>query len=591
MSDETEQNPIESLLASVSFDQGWSLLDRFSILVRESGTPEERAAANFIATRLESMGIRCELHEPDLYLSIPRSASVASGKNTYDAKPPAFAASTPANGLTAPPYHLRAEPARDTEGLFEAAPDDPPPEVEGKIVVTEGFPMPASVARLEDAGAVGQVYINPGSRIHWGICTPIWGAPGDSQLSRLPKTPVAAINRPDGDRLLKSVWSGAAKITIRTELQKGWYPCLVPVARIDGRDEDFVLVHGHYDSWDVGIGDNATGDATLLELARIFHENRGLLRRSVRIAWWPGHSTGRYGGSAWYADAHALELSRRCVATVNIDSPGCWQATEYDEVPWMAEAGAVCSESIKSATGVKPRRQRPLRAGDYSFNQLGLTSFFMLLSNIPEAERKRLGFYPVGGCGGNIAWHTEKDRLDVADRANLERDLRVYATAIGRFLTDEVVPLDFRETADELSEALESYEVLVDKRFGLLPLRRELDGLRERLKKFYDDVAAAKIEPAAANETLLRLSRVLVHLGYAEGERYEHDPALPLVPIPKLARIRELAAMEEDDPERVPFLKTEIQRQINKVMALLVEASEILARAKEKALQTKEKGK
>lgn len=583
MSEETELNPIESLLGSVSFDQGWSLLDRFSILVRESGTPEERAAANFIAARLESMGIRYELHEPDLYLSIPRSASVTVGKNTYDAKPPAFAASTSAGGLTAPPIHVRAASPQGTEDIFEAAPDDPPPEVEGKIVVTEGFPMPASVARLEAAGAVGQVYVNPGSRVHWGICTPIWGSPGESQLSRKPRTPVAAISRPDGDRLLKSVWSGAAKITLRAELQEGWYPCLVPVAHIDGREDDFMLVHGHYDSWDVGIGDNATGNATLLELARIFHENRQLLQRSVRIAWWPGHSTGRYGGSAWYADAHALELSRRCVATVNIDSPGCWRATEYDEVAWMAEAGAVCRESIQSATGVKPVRQRPLRAGDYSFNQLGLTSFFMLLSNIPEAERKRLGFYPVGGCGGNIAWHTEKDRLEVADRANLERDLRVYVTAIGRFLTEEIVPLDFRATADELSEALEGYEALVDKRFGLLPVRRELDGIRERLTTFYDDVAAGTIAPDAANRALLRLSRALVHLGYAEGDRFEHDPALPQVPIPKLARLRELAAMEEADPERVPFLTTEIRRQINKVMALLTEASRVLRRAQETA--------
>ena len=30
-----------------------------------------------------------------------------------------------------------------------------------------------------------------------------------------------------------------------------------------------MLLHGHYDSWDVGVGDNATGNATLLEIARV----------------------------------------------------------------------------------------------------------------------------------------------------------------------------------------------------------------------------------------------------------------------------------------------------------------------------------
>ncbi len=57
-----------------------------------------------------------------------------------------------------------------------------------------------------------------------------------------------------------------------------------------------MLVHGHLDSWGEGIGDNATGDATLLELARALHENRQNLARSVRIAWWSGHSHGRYAG-------------------------------------------------------------------------------------------------------------------------------------------------------------------------------------------------------------------------------------------------------------------------------------------------------
>ena len=61
--------------------------------------------------------------------------------------------------------------------------------------------------------------------------------------------------------------------------------------------------------WDIGIGDNAVGDATLLELARIFNDNRDQMARSLRVAWWSGHSTGRYGASTWYADAFGLDLA------------------------------------------------------------------------------------------------------------------------------------------------------------------------------------------------------------------------------------------------------------------------------------------
>ena len=577
---ESPSSLTEALLADVSFDLGWSLLERFAVLVRESGSADERAAAHFIVSRLEAMDIPHTVYEPELYLSIPRGASVEVAGASMTAKPPSFAVSTGRRGVSAEPIYVPAAEVADTSTLFESTLGTLPEEVAGKIVVTEGMPMPVSVAQLEAAGAVGQIYINPGSRVHWGICTTIWGTPGESQRNLKPTTPVAAINRPDGDSLIQAIEDGLDRITLHTELEEGWFDCPLPVARVDGREKDFLLAHGHYDSWDIGIGDNAVGDATLLELARIFHEHRDELRRSLRVAWWPAHSTGRYGGSAWYVDNFGLEVSRHCVATVNIDSPGCRGATNYDGVSWMAEAGEVCRTSIHSVAGVEPGRERPPRAGDYSFNELGIPSFFMLLSNIPQDERERLGFYPVGGCGGDIAWHTEADRLEVADRDNLERDLRVYVTAILRFLDDEIIPLDFRETTAELNEALEGYEATITKDLGkklnLSPVRAAFDGLVQRVETFYEILEEGHLDPVTANEVLLRLSRILVHLGYAEGARFEHDPATPRAPLPKLARVPELEPLREAESDRFPFIMTEVRRQMNKVVGGLSEACWLL---------------
>ena len=61
-------------------------------------------------------------------------------------------------------------------------------------------------------------------------------------------------------------------------------------------------------------------------------------RRSVRIAWWPGHSTGRYAGSTWFADKFAIDLDENCVLQVNCDSPGCRWATLYKDISWMSES-------------------------------------------------------------------------------------------------------------------------------------------------------------------------------------------------------------------------------------------------------------
>jgi hypothetical protein len=344
---------------------------------------------------------------------------------------------------------------------------------------------------------------------------------------------------------------------------------------IAGKSKDFLLVHGHYDSWDVGIGDNAVGDAALLEIARILHRHRAGLRRSVRVAWWPGHSMGRYAGSTWYADHFALELRQHCVAAVNIDSPGCCGATAYEEVMWMAEADALCRGSIRDATGVEPRRLRPIRAGDYSFNQIGLTSFFMLLSNIPQADRDKLGFYPVGGCGGNIAWHTEDDLLPVADRDNLLRDLKVYLTAFARLLNAAILPFDHRLAVRELAAAVEEYKRAAGDVVDLSPVETELGTLANALERFYRSAKPGAAPPrlARVNHTVTELSRLLVPLNYAAGERFAHDPALPLGTIPRLAGIGRL----QDCPANLRrFLVAGIRREINTVANTLHEAARLV---------------
>ncbi len=564
------------LLADVSVDLGWSLLERFSTLVRESGSDDERTAADYIVAQLQRLGIDHDVFEPDLYLSLPREGAVrvdgAPGVS-FRAKPPSFAVSTDGEGVSAPAVYLPAPPMGDLGEIFEDKHQGEQVNVRGKIVVTNGYAMPAAVHRFERSGAVAQVYINPGERVHWGICTTIWGTPTHGNLDDNPRTPVVAVSHPDGDAIVGHLQRSDARLTVTAALDQGWYPCKLPVATIGGESDDYLLVHGHYDSWDVGIGDNAVGDATLLELARIFHRHRDRLRRTLKIAWWPGHSTGRYAGSTWYADRFALDLSKRCVGAINIDSPGCWGATAYEEVMWMAEADALCRGAIADRTGERAGSRRPIRAGDYSFNQIGLTSFYMLLSNIPQTQRDELGFYPVGGCGGNVAWHTEDDVMDVADRANLARDLEVYVATIARVLNANVLPLDFRATADELRDAVETYEREADGLLDLSPITNELAALRSDLDRLYARIdEESGLDAERCNETLKWLSRLLVPIGYARGPRFDHDPAMPLGPLPKLEDVSKLKSYAARLPERLPFLQAALTRRVNEVANALFEA-------------------
>jgi hypothetical protein len=141
------------------------------------------------------------------------------------------------------------------------------------------------------------IAVNPGRNAHWGICTTVWGTPDLRDLPRKPNLAVVAVNNPDGLKLIELARAGATA-TLMCETTEGWFRSPIPVVTITGTEEPdpFVLLHGHYDSWDFGIGDNAVGNATLLEVARVLWKHRDSLKRSVRIAWWPGHSTGRYAG-------------------------------------------------------------------------------------------------------------------------------------------------------------------------------------------------------------------------------------------------------------------------------------------------------
>ena len=377
----------QRFLDRVSLDAPWALVETFSTMPR--WMPEDvNTAADVIGARLKALGIPFEMHQPEICLSVPLSASVSAGGTTFRAKPPSSALPVP-EGRTAPLVRLQANPKalrsynRDIGTLFGGSitsVEEVRALVGGKIVVMQGFGNPALTSLIEEWGGVGLIAVNPGIDIHWGTCTTIWGSPDLGDLPRKPKIPVVAVNNPDGQKLMAMAEQGS-EATIRTDMLEGWFPQKIPVVTIPGtmEPEKFALLHGHYDSWDVGVGDNATGDATMLEIARVLWEGRAELRRSVKIAWWPGHSTGRYAGSTWFADRFAQELDEHCVAQINCDSPGCRWATSYHDTRAFTESAAIATQAILDIVpGAEVATLRPPQAGDYSFNNIGLPSFFML---------------------------------------------------------------------------------------------------------------------------------------------------------------------------------------------------------------------
>ena len=563
-----------SLLEQVSLDAPWELTEAFSRQPRWRPADVNRGA-DMIVERLKALGVPVTVHEPEIYLSIPFEAAVKAGGRTMRAKPPAYSVSVP-DGITAEIAYVPAQYSKSIGTLFDKNAQDASPEsLGGRIVVSEGFAFPQKIREFEERGAVGVIAVNPGVDIHWGICTSIWGTPDLDDLPRKPKIAVAAVNNPDGRELIKLAGTGE-KVTLTTRLEEGWYRQKLPVVEIRGTDEPekFVLLHGHYDSWDVGVGDNATGDATLLEIARVLAQQAKRFKRSVRIAWWPGHSTGRYAGSTWFADAFAIDLDENCVAQINCDSPGCRWATVFKDVSWTKESEAYAQRTIKAVTGLDAQGERPHRAGDYSFNNIGISSLLMLSSTMPDELREEKGYYTVGGCGGNIAWHTENDVMDIADRDIMLRDVKVYLAVTAGIADADVLPFDWRDQVAEFSETLDRYHAAAGGLFDLTPAKEACASLARTLNAFYAETEAGRLEAGRANAVIQRLARILVPINYTRMARFRHDPATPIPPLPTVALAADLNGMAS---ETLGFARTQLVRGQNRLVAALREAERLAA--------------
>ncbi|MDQ7839764.1 MAG: M28 family metallopeptidase [bacterium] len=586
VSDWRNQADEQALVEDVSLDEPWPLVEKFNGLVRESGTKQEKRAFDYISKRLKKHCVPHTIHTPTLLISVPRRARLeilAPERRAVAAKTPSMSHSTGGRWKRGQVVYVPTHHMGHIRGLFEGVGRDMP-EVAGKIVLTEGYASPGKVADFTKAGAIGVIFISPGERIHEGICTTIWGSPDLDSWERKPTIPVVSVNKTDGAWLRDLAQGGEVKARLSTKLDEGWVECPVCVAEIPGREapEEFVLVHGHLDGWHQGIGDNATGNATLLELARVLWKHRDRLARTVRIAWWSGHSQGRYAGSVWYADEFGLDIDANCVAHINCDSTGCRWATVYEDVFWMSEAEGIGKAVIKDVTGLDAAGGRPLRAGDCSFSNVGVSTFYMLSSTMPKPLLEEKGYYPVGGCGANIAWHTEDDTLEIADRDNLLRDTKVYTVAAYRAANAPLHPLDFRALAEEMAGTLKAYGDAAGGAFDLSQPLAEAKALRADLDRWYLDRAGLGGRPAsdpavrAANTTLRKLARVLVRINYTRAGRFRHDPAVDVPPLPDLAPAKTLAGIEPGG-HRYRVTLTHLVRGRNRVTAALREARGLVA--------------
>ncbi|MGD9866081.1 MAG: M28 family peptidase, partial [Pseudodonghicola sp.] len=404
---------------------------------RAAGSENGRRMAEYSRDALTAVGVRAEMHELPAVVSFPEHAELTVRAPVEMS----IQANTLGHSLLTLPEGMRGELVYVGSGAFA---DYEGKDVRGKIILTELSYSPARHEKQRIAalkGAIGAVMMNWGApdntAVPYGSVKPVWGNPTPENVdSEMPTIPCIGISRAAGLELKRLCGEGTVDVWLRTHVENGWRPVQITVGEIAApadspEPEDFVLVGGHQDSWPgQQATDNAAGSGCLIELARIFGENRDKLRRGLVFGFWTAHETGTMAGSAWFADRNWDRLRENAVAYLQIDQPACAGATARWGTSSNAELKGFHQRIEAARLGTVPHYwRRQLKNGDSSFFGLGIPMFHGE-GAYSEEELKTSAL-------ANLGWwhHSIENTLDKLDWDWMQVHIEIYAAYLWELAT------------------------------------------------------------------------------------------------------------------------------------------------------------
>ena len=535
--------------------------------VRMSGSPEESEAFDFIESYLAGLGFETKRHSAESLIGFPEESHLEIlGPQPADLRCNGYSLtpSTPEVGVVGE----LVSAGHGTKEDFQRR------DVSGKVVLTDGLATAEKAMLVDRTGALAQIHVNE-EHIHEMCISPVWGTPTPATVELLPRTPAIAVSRHEGEMLKDLLARGKVVVRVLTKTYRAWRPIPTLTADLPGTaDDKFVLFSGHVDSWHYGAMDNAAANAAQLGIARLLSEHGDSLYRGIRLAFWSGHSHGRYSGSAWYADHCWQDLFDNCAAHVNVDSLGARGAVDLSETPTMAETYGFAGQIIAEASGQKLKYFRMGRSSDQSFWGIGVPSMFDVLSVHPsdgssDEHRGRLGPWSLGWW-----WHTPEDTIDKLDAELLQRDARIYAATIWDLCVAPRLPFDYSAAAREMQAAIGVYGRLAPVSIELGALAELAGATAESIARFNSVVP--KLSPEAVNATLHELGHLLIPVNYTEAGPFDQDLAIASEPVPGLASARQFGELHTQTSVHVAA--TKLTRQRNRVGAALNAANRLVGK-------------
>jgi N-acetylated-alpha-linked acidic dipeptidase len=178
--------------------------------------------------------------------------------------------------------------------------------------------------------------------------TPGVGATADAKRLSIPeaktitKIPVLPISYADALPLLSALkgpvapenWRGALTVTyhigpgparVHLKVSSNWdiKPIYDVVGTLRGADDEKWVIRGnHHDAWVNGADDPISGQAAMLEEARMLgelHRQGWIPKRTIIYCAWDGEEPGLLGSVEW-VETHLTELQKHAIAYINSDS-------------------------------------------------------------------------------------------------------------------------------------------------------------------------------------------------------------------------------------------------------------------------------
>ena len=308
------------IAAAIKDSSAWNrlaeLTDRFGH--RFSGSRSLENAIDWVIAEMKRDGLDNVRGEPVMVPRWVRGAESATLISPRNAKLNMIglgrSVGTPPAGITAPVMvvnNFEELTARGAEARGKIVLFDVPFTTYGETVRYRGGAANAAIK----AGAVAALIRSVSS---YSMQNPHTGSMSyDSTLKK--KIPVAALSVEDAMMVHRMVNRGQ-RVVINLKMSARTLPDVPSrnvVAEIRGSEkpDEVVVLGGHIDSWDVGVGamDDAGGVVATWEAVKLIKRLGLKPKRTIRVVAWTNEENGSRGANG-YRDAHRAELDKHVVA-------------------------------------------------------------------------------------------------------------------------------------------------------------------------------------------------------------------------------------------------------------------------------------